>query len=1201
MIDDYLFNNELKKNDNEDMKEITMIRKELSNYNMVDFLEKVSALMLIPENQSKSVIFQTIISTALSLEENQFNNKNIMSYGKFKNFINKFSKLKRRLMIDPPEFPFVLPIIYYDNYHIFMGANSLSPIYVNQMLKLLSIYADKLDEKEFKELNHLIKGLLIISERIFNKLDINFEKLKAFNKDNELKVLPSNIICKYTGLIKFSIKELIELLGKKYTDLVINFGSVSVGEIIDFDNQKFYKKPFLIYDESVVLLDVTTFITLIMELIINQFIKCDSINIFDEYNKLTLINLNEDYFRMGCHELNPEPFNIILEKNKNVNESLYLCGNDIVFYNLVLFDNGQNYENDKNYYFDINRNYIAKRIKYISSQLKKEDITDAKIVTIITPTTLGRNMYYMLGIKKSYNLLTLCQYEINAIAINEQDNEMFLYRYIRARNRLKHYYKNSFSELNIVALYSEHDNSFYINDEFDTKETPMFLIGEYSSDYILKSYIKESFHLAKYKNGFSLIEVMKQDDNIYFAPGLFFNKQLNNLIECNSFYIWIFSEENIFPQLFSTVKLIIDMLAYWLSQFSDYLSIINGIFNINISCDGDLNTIPYDKSVKAGEIKFIAHDNNLDICFTKNSLKYFDEEGNNKEKEFISNIIKYICNYYNMCIDLSIIDKIFENSYKKKIITMNSSVDAYMLPFEDAPLIKINSSDINLILDDVGLFLKNQLKIDYGKIDDFKILNDVVAYLYNQLLEIIKKYEKKQLIESLYIEFEKNLSTMLISQSNYANDVACYPNKKSKIDDNINNLNRTSVALKFLLELTGSTKIVGKDNVSLYELNYALSIASTIIDFAYICDVYNYNMAENTLTLLNSNRLGYNKKFLNRVSKVLKTAKTVKMSSATQDKRKQILKYKNIDKKDIPGFEDAFYDEFNFTYNDFTEVTVSLLDLAENKNNTLNCIYSVDFHEIEKYINNRISKESIEKVINYLSQTEREDYLSPPKPYKQFDVYPWRNNRELSLNRKPLIQYNNRIIYGYRTIINSVYFLFEIINNGSLKSRSSKMKKYISEISRERGDSFNELIFNYLSSYEELIVAKKVNKLNGKKITDNNNQSLGDIDVLFISKKKRKIVICETKNFELSRNMYELHFEYTDMFDKTNKKSFYNKHMKRVEWCKENIDSIKKHYDLPNITWKIDYCFVVNEPLVSNKAMKANVKAYTIEELDKIV
>ena len=54
--------------------------------------------------------------------------------------------------------------------------------------------------------------------------------------------------------------------------------------------------------------------------------------------------------------------------------------------------------------------------------------------------------------------------------------------------------------------------------------------------------------------------------------------------------------------------------------------------------------------------------------------------------------------------------------------------------------------------------------------------------------------------------------------------------------------------------------------------------------------------------------------------------------------------------------------------------------------------------------------------------------------------------------------------------------------------------------------------------------------------------------------------------------------------------SFYNKHMRRVTWCKNNIDDIIKHYNLKKTKWKIDYCFIVNNPLVSNKALKINIK-----------
>lgn len=1195
MFEENEFNEEIRKMEAEDREIIASFREELSKYNMADFLVKVSSLMLIPENQSKYIIFQVIISTALTLNENEFNEENIISYGKLKNLIEKFSNLNIKKMIDPPEFPFVLPVIYYGNYYIFMGANSLSPICLNQMLKIFSVHKEKLDRIKSNELEHLILGLLTISDGVFNNLKINFEELKAFNVDSKIKIPSSDNIFEYSKLIKLDIKDAIEILGNRYEDLTISFGSVLLDEVNNFHNQKFYKKPFLLYKDSIIILDLTSFMNLIMDLIIKEFMKCDSINIFNEFNQITLYNLKNDFFSIGCKEINSKLLDIVLEKNEKVNETLYLCGNDIVFYNLVLFDNGKNYDIDNDYYMEFNEYHIGERIKYISSRIKK--ITN-RIVTIVTPTTFGRNVYYMMD-KTTKDLLILGQYELHTIAINEEKESLFLYRYITARNKLKYYYKNEFSELNVVALYSNNGKSFYLTDDVDSKEISVLLIGEYSSDYILKSYIKESCHLAKYNND-QLIEVVKKDENIYHAPGLLLKRKINSLVECNNFYIWIFSKKNVTSESFCTVKQIIDMTSYWLSQLGDYLGIIDGIFNINIECE-EFNLTPYDEAAQIGEIKFHIGDNNLDIYFAKNSLRYFDEAGNNNEKEFIIKIVKYILDYYKIDLDLNLLDEVFENQYKKKLFITNSAEDAHMIPFDVPLLIDINNSDINLVLDEVGLFLVNKLKLDYGPIKDFKILNDIVGYLYKQILKIIKKYNKNKLIETLYTEFEKNISILLIRQSKFANDIACYPKKAKRIEDNIINLNKTSVALKFLIELTSSTEIKGKENISLYEINYVLSIASIIIEFAYACDVYNYNMAENTLTLLKSNRLGYNKVFFNRVNGVLKRANVVKMSSETREKRATISKYIPKARSDVPGFSEAFLDEFNFSFSEFTEVTVSLLDIAESKNSKLNCIFETNMDEVKKYINGKISNESIEKVINYLSQKERDDYLSPPEPYKKYDVYPWRNNRGLSLNRKPLIQYNNNLVYGYRTVINSVYFLFEIINNGTFKARSPLMKKYISEVSRAKGNDFNELVYNYLLCYDGLIVDKKVNKINGKRIVDDNNRDLGDIDILIVSTKKKKIFICETKNFEFSRNMYELHFEYENMYNPNNSKSFYNKHMRRVNWCNNNMDIIKSYYDLPNVKWEVDYCFIVNEALVSNKAMKANVRTYTIEELDKIL
>lgn len=1199
-IKELIGSNMIFKNKN-DLTKITQLREELKVYNMYDFLNNISSLMLLPENQSKSVIFQLMISTALSIPDNEFNLENKMSIGKLKYFIKSFYELDAKNMIDPPEFPFYLPVNFYGNYNIFMGANSLSPIHLNQLLKLYNIYNDKLEEEDKIYLKHLIKGMLTLSETIVKKINISFSELKSYSKDIDILCPSSAILKKYKEIVIFDYEYITSLFDISIEELLIEFGDITIDEVQNFDEQLFYKKPFIKINDKLLIIDITTFLSILVREILNRFIKCKDINIFNEYNNIILFELKKKLSRITSYTLNNKEMSIELYDDNVCNETLYLCGNDIVLYNIVLFDDGKDFNKCNEYYFSKKDSFISNRINNVKKQLISCGFNEEKIVVIITPTSTGRNMYYKVDLSTEKNILILSPYEIDSISINEADDSMFLYRYAVARNRLNDYHKNLFSELNMIALYVKKDYSFYINDDFDTKNIFLHIIGEYSSDYILDSYIKEGFHLTKFKNNYSFIEVIKMDDNIYFAPGLFFEKQLNNVIEFDNLNLWILSSKNLQEEKYHVIKMFIDMLSFWLAQAEPIFKNIDGLIYINIDCANNMNFNSDDKKQTDDRIIISAENNNINLFFEKNSLLRFDDKNNDLEKEIIINVITNILKLNGKNSELSYIDMLFDNKYKKKIVVTNSIKEPYMIPFDDSKILTVKASNINLILDDVGKYVIDELKLDYGKISDYTILNKVVGFLYNDLYLRLKSFKKDELIKYLYYEYEKNLSSLHIRQNNYANDIACYPNRKKEINNSFNDLNRTSVALKFLIELSSSFIDSGSKGISFYDVEYCLSIASQIIDFAYACDIFHFGMSENTLCLLNSNRIGYNHDFTNRISMILQNAKTSRMSPLGRIKREKILKNSERISKEIPGFDEAFEDEFGYSFSDFTELTISMLEYAENKNPLLDDIFEIEKNELEKIISEKVKKDILEKMIDNLSLKERDDYLTPPKGYKKEEVYPWRNNRALSFNRKPLILCDDKIIYGYRMLISSVYFLFDLINNGTLKCKSVKMKSYIAKVSNKKGEDFNDLVFNYLCQFDNIIVDKNLKKVNGKRILNNKKQDLGDLDIIIISKKKKTITIAEVKNYELSRNIYEMQNEYNDTFNFDNKDSFYNKHMRRVKWCEENLDCFIDQYNLKKIKWKIDYCFIVNNSLISNKALKLNIKVYTIDEIDRII
>ena len=129
---------------------------------------------------------------------------------------------------------------------------------------------------------------------------------------------------------------------------------------------------------------------------------------------------------------------------------------------------------------------------------------------------------------------------------------------------------------------------------------------------------------------------------------------------------------------------------------------------------------------------------------------------------------------------------------------------------------------------------------------------------------------------------------------------------------------------------------------------------------------------------------------------------------------------------------------------------------------------------------------------------------------------------------------------------------------------------------------------------EQFVVDRNVNKINGVYI-QKNKQALGDIDVLVIDHQKHVILAVEVKSFRYARNPYEMAMEHKEMFE--GKKSFQNKHQRRVDWLREHINDVKKHYRLADADWRIKGVFIVNEPQVSKDIYKHEIDIISKSEL----
>ncbi|MBO5162615.1 MAG: hypothetical protein J6B69_10550 [Lachnospiraceae bacterium] len=117
----------------ETIDELKDISDEIKKYDVYDVLARISGLNLMPHNQNKSVLLDSLIAGIICEEENTYNSTYKMSAGKFKKLIGKINETNLALSIDPNENAFYQNVMLMDNYTVFNGIDN-TPAYNLQML-----------------------------------------------------------------------------------------------------------------------------------------------------------------------------------------------------------------------------------------------------------------------------------------------------------------------------------------------------------------------------------------------------------------------------------------------------------------------------------------------------------------------------------------------------------------------------------------------------------------------------------------------------------------------------------------------------------------------------------------------------------------------------------------------------------------------------------------------------------------------------------------------------------------------------------------------------------------------------------------------------------------------------------------------------------------------------------------------------------
>lgn len=1186
--------------------------EESKKYDVFNLISRVSALNLLHQNQSKSLLLDTYLDGLLHQSLDCFDSKYKISQGKFRRIINGISNTSLKHTIDPPENMFAQNVMFYGNYRVLNGIDQTPAYNLQQMISSLFVGVNSYPKEFLDDIYILIYTILHISEDIVcsikdidnnheedERKDIIIPSSEVLNHYSELVVLDGDTFRKYFHYNKYLL------------DLVtIEFG---VEFESDSDNKSFYTCPFLYNEEldQYILLNAGLLPTALVYWILTIAKKYGIYEVVME-------NYNQHIFNECKHYLSNLGHKKILESQMDI--ELFSCvgykeyiasvHNNQLMIVMYVYDYGKDYTASTLHSkgFTVDNETISDRLSYLLSKIEEFGIKkDDVFVTVIT-NSIGRSLSFGFNINAySYSPLSVNPFELMCISINEKNTTMFIPRYLMAKSKLNTIDTGLVSELNSIELYRE-NHSFYMSDVISAGEvTTIFTLGD-SIDYIIRAIKKEDKRCVEGTNNNTFAEVVLEDDirQIYIEPNCVYRHEICYYLMFDCFNLWIKAKDIKDGKQLNLYYMLLDMLSYWLSECRFVLNQIKCFkrtYEIQVVLTDEADQYQlFDKDIRSLKETLEICDAFpvLELWVSPESFQYLKCNDNSREKEFMQIVIKHLNKMIsgNNKLDLNI-ELLFINPMRKKFHFMNHENNPCFKPVLNQDNHFVHGEDEDMLLDEIGDELIRSGKWDIGVVHDSKqksdLMHAVVDILFKKLQEEVSILDSKNLLEIFYDDLEKLLYKNVLNHQRYAQDIACYPEREECILEKINNNNKTSVALKFLVEYVAA--IPPKGNILIGEGQYErlLAICFLIIDWSYKNDLFYYNIFDTPVEILKSHRVGLKQTEFENMYTVNQTVrKNQLLSASTYKDAIQWVERKNY----LNDIDVVFEKEYGYTLKHLVEFVEGLNEYSKTLNG--DTVFVAKINEIIEYLTTNyleLNKDRIILILESISLKQRETYLPAPKPYKDEDVYPWRFNRELSFVRRPILIRDDEMIWGNRQLSHMILFVLDLIDNGKLKTKSNEMKSLIGEISNVRGAEFNELVFRKLKSFNAFDVYSNVSKVNRNKIAENKNP-LGDIDVLIIDRQYHKIIAGEVKEFNVSRNPYEMYLEYKKMFENTKKKRcFYDKHSRRVDWCSNHVEDFKIQYNLEDVEWEVVGLFILDQPLISTEIYHKDIKMLTEKEL----
>lgn len=1186
-----------------------------SNYATSELLKAFAGLTLMPENYGKNFRLEELTTRSIL----SMNELGTPTSKEIQHFTEK--EFPASYMEDPCVNLFTELVSFYGgDYLLLPGITETGEQILTNLLTAIYQWPEtKLPHQYRTNIEHVAKLLLLISDIIATRAGL--QRYQDGIEGDSLIIVPGDDkLEQLKAAVTFTEAEMQLLLkehgiAQQALDLFVLDPSTLPADIFEIERNPILYKPIIHLNGEYIITSPAS-----IGLALADFIWAEAdraglvINLGEAYHYVIWNSLQLYLGQLGFQSADVNGS----EKLYNKRSGYYTFDTDKIAYISYIADNGVGY--DQNPEHAIKGSVSPVETENAITILKADkNFGQFHVLQLTLLSMIGRTVYFMHKAHEGIQTIVTGAFDIEALWRLQNVNAIDLWKFALTRERFtSHVLPSQFSVLDLLKFYKEQNDSFYYTDEVKDPMPPLNFGA--SKEWLVKAKTKVDAHAINYNTDHRIVPVPVQRKDTY-AP-IYLNlmdlaeQKLRFALEGFDQPVWV--EANNLPsplskELKDIYWQLCDAIAYWLWQIQSQVN----SFSKSLGNDPIIITFELDDPSKFEDIKRdFKREGQLDSFFKVDVtefgfhilvphqlIPYLYGADNEGERVLVTQLM-YGFNQILAEKDLPLIpEERLEDilakqaplGMKKKFFILDSSDNMLIDPRHIKEHRYVQEYDVSKVLDTIVPALGNTCPT-VGELEtkeERQAFADKLAteVLLNMLREKLQLYNSTELLKILIGKHESLIHKREEIRIHTPTRIACFVSQERQqedLEESMGKLSRTTVAIRGIIEHITAEPYYGDRPISTTAIDELIGIMDQIISWGSTSDHIFFNLFDTRIGILNSGRIGTDKKIHHEVFDPYHRSKASENVSDAIATFNQVFPQNNAVKgKQVPvNLDEAFIIDHGIS---FTRICQFIDGLAGIGFSQVRDYASVPLDLLRAEINKGtfvFEQEEFDRAIAFLSLTHRGNVTTIPEGYQDIDVQPWRFNRLLSLMRRPLIIVDDAgaktAYWGARQVLASRIYLAEQCQMDRFRvlKNEKAVKKVLGEFAQMRGDALVKKVVDSIDPTDPIIATDQFigpkNEHQFKHTT-----LIGDIDVLIIDPQRKRIASLECKAMAPSRNIREMVEESSKLFGGPEKKGWIDKHMERDSWLKSNLHQLTEKFGIDVGDYQVLSFFVTEEDMLT--------------------